>query len=257
MKYYANFLRKGCFTWEYVCRLAGNENTASNIIQRYLVEGLIRRVRRNLYITINLTDGSPVANEYVIASNIAPGSYVSYHSAFSYYGFSNQFLFEFYVSSPTKFNCFTYGGLKYRYIDSRMEQGIVTFPDGVTVTDLERTIIDSIDWFENIGGGIEELLECLSVIPPVDEEKLRQYLDRYGKRVLYQKAGYILEHFKGSMRLSQDFFDYCASKVGGSVRYLHHAVKLYAPVFCKRWQLYVPEDLLYPLGQGSDPHEFI
>ena len=94
MKYYANFLRKGCFTWEYVCRLAGNENTASNIIQRYLVEGLIRRVRRNLYITINLTDGSPVANEYVIASNIAPGSYVSYHSAFSYYGFSNQFLFE-------------------------------------------------------------------------------------------------------------------------------------------------------------------
>jgi len=257
LKYYKDFLRKGCFTWEYVCNLTGNKNTASNIVQRYLNKGLIRRVKRDLYIAVRLADGSPAVNAYVIASNISPGSYVSYHSAFSYYGFYNQFLFELYVSSPTKFNSFTFGGLKYRYIDSRIDQGVVTFPDGVNVTDLERTIIDSIDRFEDIGGGVEELLECLSMVPPADEQKLRLYLDLYGKRMLYQKTGYLLEHFKESMRLSPGFFDYCASRVGGSVRYLHHAVKYFDPVFNKRWQLYVPEDLLYPLGQGSEPNEFI
>lgn len=257
MKYYNELLHKGCFSWEYVCDLAGNKNTASNIVQRYLSKGLIRRVKRELYVAVHLVDGCPVANQYVIASNITPGSYVSYHSAFSYYGFYSQFLFELYVSSPTKFNSFTFGGFKYCSVDSRTDQGVVTYSDGVTVTDLERTIIDSIDRFEGIGGGMEELLECLSMVPSVDEGKLQFYLDLYGKRVLYQKTGYILEHFKESMKLSSDFFNYCASQVGSSVRYLHNAVRYFDPVFNNRWQLYVPEDLLYPLGQGSEPSDYV
>ena len=257
MKYYEALLRKQYFSLNDVSLITGNSNTACSLLQRYIKKGLIKRVKRDLYVAINLVDGSPVVNEYVIASNITPGSYVSYHSAFSYYGFNNQFLFELYVSSPTKFNSFTFGGLKYRYIDSRMDQGIVTFPDGVTVTDMERTIIDSIDRFERIGGGMEELLECLFVVPSVDEDKLRYYLDCYGKKILFQKTGYMLEHFKDSMRLSPNFFNYCASNIGDSVRYLHYAIKYFDPVFNKRWQLYVPGNLLYSLGQGSEPNEFV
>jgi len=71
-----------------------------------------------------------------------------------------------------------------------------------------------------------------------------------------RKSGYILEQFKSELRLSPEFFDYCASRVGQSVRYLFRNVKAYDPVFNKRWQLYVPGNLLNVLGEGG-PDEYV
>lgn len=99
---YRELLQRGCFRWEHVCNLTGDKHSASNLIQHYLSRGYIERVRRNLYLVIPL-DGRPKVSEYLIASNITLGSYISYHSAFSYYGLNNQMLFYVYVSSPTKF----------------------------------------------------------------------------------------------------------------------------------------------------------
>lgn len=250
MKHYEELLDKGCFTWEDVCKMAGNPNTASNLIQNYLKKGFIKSVKRNLYVAVNIADNMPVASRFVIASHITPSAYVSHHSAFSYYGYANQVFYDVYVSSASKFNPFEFDGFTYRYVMPRIDGGVDKKADGAAVTDLERTIIDSINDFEKIGG-LEELLRCLSMIPYADETKLLRYLERYGKQFLYQKAGFLLEHFKDSMKISDGFFEQCASRLTKSVRYLYSGLNNDAQ-YDKRWQLYVPRNLLSIVSEGGN-----
>ncbi len=48
-------------------------------------------------------------------------------------------------------------------------------------------------------GGLEELLRCLSLVPLVNEDRLLAYLPLYNRQFLYQKTGYVLQHFKEIM----------------------------------------------------------
>jgi len=51
----------------------------------------------------------------------------------------------------------------------------------------------------------EELLNCLEGIHYLDESKLRVYLDAYDTQALYQKTGFLLEHYREEVLLSQEF----------------------------------------------------
>jgi predicted transcriptional regulator of viral defense system len=190
----------------------------------------------------------PAASSYQIASNITPSSYVSHHSAFAYYGYTNQVSYEMNVSSDNLFFAFEYDGIDYVHISSRIPEGIVE-KQGVRITDTERTVIDYIGDFERVGG-LEELLRCLGMITFLSEGKLLRYLDVYNKAILYQKTGYILEHFKDSLKLSSSFFEECSQKKGKSKRYFQKAGNQNKMVYDSRWGLIVPKDLLY-ISEGE------
>lgn len=251
MKYYEQLLDKGCFTLNDVCEMVGNRNSATALIQSYLKKGYLKSVKRNLYVAVNLADGEPVANRYVIASNLTESAYISHHTALEYYGCTNQVFYDVYVSSNTKFNAFEFNGLTYCYQMSRINDGVVKKPDGTRVTDLERTVIDSINDFEKIGG-LEELLRSLEMMPYTDEKKLLGYLKSYDKQVLFQKTGYILEHFKDSLKITDEFFKACEDEIFKSVRYLYHGLENVKPIYNKRWRLFVPEQLLALISKGGN-----
>ena len=143
-----------------------------------------------------------------------------------------------------------YDGVSYRYIAPRVSVGIDKNPDGVRVTDIERTVLDSINDFEKIAG-LEELLRCLELIPHIDEEKLLVYLERYSKQFLYQKTGYVLNHFVDELRLSERFFEICQQNITKSVRYLYCGIEHEQNAFDNRWKLFVPKSLLTILSQGE------
>jgi hypothetical protein len=71
----------------------------------------------------------------------------------------------------------------------------------------------------------------------LSEEKLLQYLDVYNKAILYQKTGYILEHFKDSLKLSSFFFEECSRKKQNSKRYFQKTGNQDKMVFDSRWGL--------------------
>jgi predicted transcriptional regulator of viral defense system len=139
----------------------------------------------------------------------------------------------------------------YKYIASKIEDGIVEPKNSekIRVTDLERTVIDNIKDFEKIGG-LEELLNCLLAIHYLNEEKLLAYLDRYNIQALYQKTGFILEHYMHEMQLSESFINYCKNKKGKSTRYLIKEAKNEG-VYNREWKLVVPEGLFDILEQGG------
>ena len=89
----------------------------------------------------------------------------------------------------------------------------------VKVTDLERTVIDCLDRIDR-AGGLEEIIHCFSLITYLDEKKLLSYLSKYDKAFLYKKVGFVLQYFKNSIKLSDDFISECKQKGGQHVKYL-------------------------------------
>ena len=133
MKYYEKLVDMKCFTQQDVEKLTGNKETAKSLLNNYKKKGYIESVRRNLYVSISMETGASVADRFVIASHIVPGAYVTHHSAFQFHGMTNQVFYELYVSTPgnKKFSEFTYNGITYRYIPSRLDIGVETKYDGM------------------------------------------------------------------------------------------------------------------------------
>jgi predicted transcriptional regulator of viral defense system len=250
MKHYERLLKMGCFTWPELCDAVGNEKAADSLARAYLRKGYLQRVKRGLYVAVDLATGESIASKFRIAGKITPTSYVSHHAAFEYHGCANQVSYNVEVSSETPFKSFEFGGVTYRYMASRIKDGVTTRQDKVRVTDYERTVLDGINDFEKVAG-LEELLRCLDLMPPVKEEKLLAYLGLYGKRSLYQKTGYILGHFKDAWNLTEGFFEACESSVGKNKLYLYKS-KQEKMGYDRRWQIIAPIDLMKTTRKGVD-----
>jgi len=251
MKHYEQLLKMGCFTSDELYAAVGNVKAAESLAHDYMKKEYIRNIRRGLYVAVDLATGESAVSKFRIAGKITPSSYVSHHAAFEYYGCANQVSYQVEVSSNTQFHSFEYESISYAYFGSRINDGIITRPDGVRVTDIERTILDGINDFEKVMG-LEELLRCLELLPMVKEDKLLVYLDTYGKQVLYQKVGYILEHFRDTWNLSDNFFLVCESRIGKSKRYLYKTSAYEKMEYNRRWRLVVPQDLLKITNKGVD-----
>jgi len=249
MKYYTKLLKMGCFSWDELCEVVGSRKAADSIVRSYTQKGYIQSVKRSLYVAIDLATGESAVSKFLIASRVTPTSYVSHHAAFDYYGCTNQVSYQVKASSDTVFSSFDYAGITYTHIKSRINDGIVSQPDSVRITDTERTILDGINDFEKVMG-LEELLRCLELLPLVREEKLLTYLNSYGKQVLYQKTGYILWHFRNIWNLSNEFFSACEARVGKSKRYLYNTTIRDEMVFDRRWRLIVPHNLMGLVSKG-------
>ena len=253
MKYYKKLLELAIFSFNDLVKLIGNKETASTLVKDYQEKGYIKRIKRNLYTTINLETKEPVVNKFEIASNITDTSYISHHSAFEYHGFMNQVFYQVYVSTESQFKKFEFNGIEYIYISSNFREGVVpsNYNNKIMVTDVERTVLDAINDFEKIGG-LEELFKCLELITFLNHKKLQKYLPCYNSQYMYQKAGFILELFKNSLQLPESFFDLCRNKIGKSTRYLYESVKNKNNHYNNIWQLIIPDDIEEMLYSEGD-----
>jgi predicted transcriptional regulator of viral defense system len=250
VKYLEELHKLKIFHKKEVVSLTKDENAAKEILRRYKKQMLISQVRRDFYVVTDLATKASLATKFEIASHITPSSYLAYHAALEYHGLAHQVFYELCVSSKKTFNSFDYEGISYSFCRSKNEIGVVNpVTDSlVRVTDLERTIIDCIDRID-LGGGLEELVQCFAIITYTRENKLLDYLHDFNKQVLYQKAGFILKYFQKEMKLSDAFFETCKSKIGKSTRYLTDTQE--SNTYFKEWKLCAPENILSFLEQGT------
>lgn len=253
MKYYEDFLAMGSFKYADAVKLIGNESSAKSILQQYCKKGYIAQVKKGLYVAVNIVDKEPLLNKFEIASALTDTSFVACRSAFEYYGYANQVSYEISVMSEQKFNSFDFNGYSYFRIAPTIKSGVVVQSDGVRVSDMERTVVDGIK-FSPSHIGFEELLNCLSMTAALSEEKLITYLDEYGKKFLYQKAGFVLEHFKNQLLLSDGFFEICKDRAGKSSRYLLKNLARNEMSFSGKWHLVYPANLWLGLGEGGNEY---
>jgi predicted transcriptional regulator of viral defense system len=250
MKYYDDFLTMKSFRFADAVKLIGNEKSAKSLLQQYKKKGYIALIKKGLYVAVNIVDKEPVLNKFAIASVLTDTSLVSFRSAFEYYGYTNQVSYAVSVTSEQKFNSFDFNGYNFQRMAPSIKSGVSIQSDGVRVSDIERTVLDSINSFEE-QMGLEELLNCISSVPLLDEEKLLLYLEEYKKQFLYQKTGFLLEHFQNELSISSSFLDACKLKSGKSSRYLVKDMPKDVMSFDAKWHLTYPGNMWTDMLNGG------
>lgn len=246
-KYTAQIQNKRFVSGKEMFHNVRNKDTASSLLYKYKKRNIITKIRKNVYLPTNPQDGFIDENKYEIGCNSVPFSYISYHSAMEFYGLQNQVFNRIYLSAPYRFRPFEFDYVDYMYAPDNYREGIIKDATrNIYVTDIERTIVDCLDRLD-LAGGLEELIYNLDLIDKVEESKILGYLSLYGKKVIYQKAGFILSSFKQQMNLSDSFFVKCKIKSSKSTRYLTD--KYESKVYVQEWKLCVPEYILSLLNK--------
>lgn len=242
MNLYFKLLKKPIFNMENVNEFYNNMDSARSAIKRLMKEGMVVKIRNNMYTCISGETGAPIANRFQIASHITQTSYVSHHTAMEYYGITDQVFYNVYVSSETSFRNFTFDGYTYCFVASKNPEGVERplYSGGVKVTNLERTIVDSIKDMDKISG-IEEVVQNMESVHRMQEKRLLKYMEVYKSQFLYQKMGYLLWPHKEQMGLSDSFFEKCKKQIGKSKRYLTRDQE--GGCYDNAWKLVVPDDL--------------
>lgn len=225
--------------------------SATTILARYQKQGYVSKIRRGLYCVNNIATKMPEADKYQIASSITPSAYVAYHSAMEYHGFAHQLYYDVVVGTRQKFNAFNFDGYHYASHLTYIDTGIDISPANslVSVTNVERTIVDCIDRID-LCGGLEELKNCLQSIRYLRDEQLLATLHAYGKTALYKKTGFLLQSLQ--MPVSIDLLKTCMQYANKSITYLTSDGD--SNQFCQTWRMYVPSDLLNINNSHSYEH---
>lgn len=251
MKLFLELMKKPVFSIDDIAALYINIGSGKNYVLQLKKDGYVEQIRKNMYTCISPETGLPIANKYQIASAITETSFISHHSALEYYGVTDQVYYEIYVSSETKFKEFEYDGYTYRCIVTKKQEGITKppFTKGIRISDLERTVLDSIKDMDKVAG-IEEVVASIELLPNLNEQVLLQYLENYQNQFLYQKGGFILKQYHEQFGLSNTFFEVCKEKAGKSKRYLTKDTK--CTIWNKEWKLMVPDNIFKLKNGGMD-----
>jgi predicted transcriptional regulator of viral defense system len=239
MKYFSEFANLKCFTFSEAKEIVGTEKNALSVLSSYVQKRLVAKVKRGLYVV--LEDGFSVANQYEIASKISLDAVITNHSALSYFGYTNQVSYEMYVATQKRFRTFKFEGYTYTRVIPTIKDGVLQ-KNNLRVTNIERTILDCINNFY-LCLDFEEFYKALKDISFLDENKMRQYLPQYGKKVIYQKTGFIFEKVKEEFNISDGFLDFCKINSGTLEYLLPESKKRKNLYFDKNWNLMVPKDL--------------
>lgn len=241
MKYFKELSNFNTFSLSDASKIIGNLPATKKYLSEMVKSGYVNKIRKDLYTCYDVALNQDCANRFQIASSINQNSYISYHSAFEFYGFYNQMYYEIQVSSNKRFSHFEHDGYSYECYLNDINIQIDTIQEA-KVTSIERTIVDSINKLGKVMD-IEELLKCLDLVHLVSENKLLEILNAYNKEVLYRKAGYILSFYKDEFKLSDSFFNTCLSKGISSNRgYLVNNDKVNL-IYDSKWGLYVYPNL--------------
>ena len=164
MKNYEKIVELGCFSLgELAQKLNYCISTAASLIQAYIKNGYIERVRRDLYVAVSIETKQPILSRYQIGCRLAQDAYLSHHSAFEVYGYANQVFYEVYVATETR------NGILYHRIAPK-ENADINIINGVKVSSVEQTVVDGICDIEKTGG-LEETIRSILLIPSLNADK--------------------------------------------------------------------------------------
>ena len=227
MMIYRELASRGLMTRQDLTGLLGSPSKAAWRIRRYLGEGLLERVHRDLYAVISIESGEPVPTPFQIALALAPGAYLSHQSALDAHNHSDPGQ-AVYVSAPGRCSSLSYRSRVY-HVMKAPERPLVLVDGKLRVARREQVFIDSLD-------ARDLCLASLALDPGISPDMLLYVLESYGKGRLYQAAGYVLEQLGAS--LPDWFFTLCRERSSRAKVYLSEDRR--AVVYDKDWKVYAP-----------------
>ena len=171
--------RIGDFTREY----------AKLVLNRLVKRKLIKKVTRNSY-TVQ-------KDILVISSNLKIPSYISFWSASSYYGFTEQILNTVYIACTRKIKQIAFEGYKIKFVEVKDLFGykkVKAVGGEIFIAEQEKLMIDCFLHFKEMGNFDE--IEKVFQKAEISKEKIVEYLKRVNNLSLVKRIGFMLEKYK-------------------------------------------------------------
>ena len=190
--------RKTVFTIKDIEHIAFCDNAyARQILHRLKEKALIKQISRNLY-TLK-------TNIFVISSNIAYPSYVSFWSASSYSGYTEQVLSRIQIAVTRKVKPINFEGYQIVFIPIKHFFGykkVQTEEGELFIVENEKLIIDCL-LYPKESGNLDEI-EKIIANAEISSKKMMAYLKRVNNQTLIKRIGYLLENIR-SIDISSSF----------------------------------------------------
>lgn len=174
-------------------RTKWNESTIRNTLFSLKKKGIIQSLKKDNYV---LTDRIP-ENLLKIAAVVTAPSYISFWTACSYYGWTEQQIKTVQVVSTKQFpkiDLSPYGTIETTTTNPKRMFGYANI-NTIPMAEKERVIVDILYNPEKCGG-IHEVRKCIkNAWKEVDKKKLLAYLKRFGNKALFVRLGYLLDEF--------------------------------------------------------------
>jgi predicted transcriptional regulator of viral defense system len=169
------------------------KNRIHNTLHTLQQKNLIKRIKRNQYII------AETLNEkiYAISTELIKPSYISFWTALSYYGFTEQQIKAIQIISTKQIknininsypiHATTYTTKKF-YGYQKIENFIIATP--------EKTIIDSLYQPNKCGGFNEYIKNLQNAWKQLDQKKLFEYLIRFDNKSLISRIGFLIDQLQ-------------------------------------------------------------
>ena len=177
--------------------------SASAFAAKLANRGLVTRLKSGLFVLVPLEFGNTgyIGNPYAVAREVAGGLdyYLSHASAMDIHQITTQPSFVIYVSTTQRLRTQIIHGMQFRMVHIKQKNFFGTIDhwldkqQRVTVSDLERTIIDGLN-DPNYCGGFSEVAKGFWMRrQDISVQRLVEYALRLGVGSVIRRTGYLLD----------------------------------------------------------------
>lgn len=180
--------------------------SARNFVASLVHRGVVNRLKPGLFILVPYELGHEreyLGNQYVIARELVAGDeyYISHASAMDIHQMLTQPQLVVYITSPRAHRPRIVSGIEFRFVRCKpahlfgIDEHWLTKTERVSVSDLERTVIDGLKQPEYCGGYTEVAKGFWMRMDDINIQRLVDYALRLDIGAVIRRLGFLLEIF--------------------------------------------------------------
>jgi predicted transcriptional regulator of viral defense system len=190
-------------TQEVINLLGTNRHATEQLLSDLVSRRWLKRIERGKYMILPLAsglEGTYTEHEFLIAASLIAPYYISYWTALSYYGFTEQVARTVFVAALKQKRPVEVSGITFRFVRLSKHKffGFVQEwieDKQVNIASREKTVVDCLD-LPQYCGGVAEAIKGLWYgyeEKSLDWDTLTEYAERMGNRTIFKRLGYLAE----------------------------------------------------------------
>ena len=249
------FFEYKIFTFEQFAKAMANPlPTCRVMLSQHFKAGNIIRIKQGLYASIPSganAEKYPI-DPYAIISTLAQDALIAYHTALQFHGLAYSMHFQHVFQSAEKIRAFQFRQDRFKvtqYPKSLPASKHFVFTDEidhhgfrVRVTQIERTLVDTLDRI-NLSGGLEEVWRSLNNIQKVKAANIIEYALYLDNATIIAKLGFYLRLRQKEWLIEEQHFVKLKKRLPRSVHYLDRKNRINGK-YVKEWRIVVPLELI-------------
>lgn len=223
--------------------LAHARNIAADMTKKNVIErvkpGLFVRIPESVILDKELYKEDAV----LIAAKSFKKAFLSHYTALNLHGLAERYTTQIYVTTPYHQRDIYYHDIHIKYVSVLPKRFFgtktITYSNNtISISDIERTILDVINKPE-YAGGWNELIQCLKNLESLDWDKLIAYIKKFENKALARRLVYIFEHLN-TISLPNQIKKQIINYSGTNIYYFDPTKK---GTFEKEWNIIIPKTI--------------